>query len=79
MCSMAYRRCWAPSIRHSRNTEHLPVLLAAVLARVLFTTLGYTVEETDQVVEERIAPVLMTYLASHGPRLARARGHEPSG
>jgi hypothetical protein len=54
-------------------------LLAAVLARVLFTTLGYTVEQVDQVVEEHIAPVLMTYLASHGPRLARARGHEPSG
>jgi hypothetical protein len=30
-------------------------------------------------VEEHIAPVLMTYLASHGPRLGRARGHEPSG
>jgi hypothetical protein len=54
-------------------------LLADVLASVLFTTLGYTVEEADQVVEEHIAPVLTTYLASHGPRLARARGHEPSG
>ena len=48
-----------------------------VLASVLFTTLGYTVEEADQVVEEHIAPVLTTYLASHGPRLVRARGHEP--
>ena len=38
---------------------------------VLFTTLGYTVEEADQVVEEHIAPVLTTYLASHGPRLVR--------
>ena len=55
------------------------MLLADVLARVLFATLGYTVEETDQVVEEYIAPVLMTYLASHGLRLACARGHEPSG
>ena len=44
---------------------------------VLFTTLGYTVEEADQVVEEHLAPVLTTYLASHGPRLVRARGHEP--
>jgi hypothetical protein len=35
-------------------------LLADVLARVLFTTLGYTVEEADQVVEEHIAPALMT-------------------
>jgi hypothetical protein len=52
-------------------------LLADVLARVLFTTLGYTVEEADQVVEEHIAPMLTTYLASHGPRLARSRGHEP--
>jgi hypothetical protein len=54
-------------------------LLADVLASVLFTTLGYTVEEADQVVEEHIAPALTTYLASHGPRLARARGHKPSG
>jgi len=30
-------------------------------------------------VEEHIAPALTTYLASHGPRLARARGHKPSG
>jgi hypothetical protein len=52
-------------------------LLADVLASVLFTTLGYTVEEADQVVEEHIAPALMTYLASHSSRLARARGHEP--
>jgi hypothetical protein len=50
-----------------------------VLASVLFTTLGYTVEEADQVVEEHIAPVLTTYLASHGPHLAQARGHEPTG
>jgi hypothetical protein len=54
-------------------------LLADVLASVLFTTLGYTVEEADQVVEEHIAPALTTYLASHGPRLARARGYKPSG
>jgi hypothetical protein len=54
-------------------------LLADVLARVLFATLGSTVEEADQVVEERIAPALTTYLVSHGPRLARARGHELSG
>jgi hypothetical protein len=54
-------------------------LLADVLARVLFTTLGYTVEAVDQVVEEHIAPVLMTYLVSHGPHLARARGHGPAG
>ena len=40
---------------------------------------AYTVEEAAQVVEEHIAPVVATYLASHGPRLARARGHEPSG
>ena len=48
-----------------------------VLASVLFTTLDYTVEEADQVVEEHIAPVLTTYLGSHGPSRARARGHEP--
>jgi hypothetical protein len=53
-------------------------LLADVLARVLFTMLGYTVEEAEQVVEEQIAPALMTYLVSHGSRLARARGHELS-
>ena len=41
--------------------------------------LGYTVEQADQVVEEHIAPVLMTYLANHSLRLARARGREPSG
>jgi hypothetical protein len=29
-------------------------------------------------VEEHSAPVLTTYLASPGPRLARARGHEPT-
>jgi hypothetical protein len=55
------------------------MLAVDVLASVLFTTLGYTVEEADQVVEEHIAPVLTTYLASHGPRLARARSHETSG
>src|SRR5215475_11090207 len=54
-------------------------LLADVLASVLFTTLSYTVEEADQIVEEHIAPVLTTYLASHGPRLARTRSHETSG
>jgi hypothetical protein len=54
-------------------------LLADILASVLFTTLGYTVEEADQIVEEHIATALLTYLASHGPRLARTRGHEPSG
>jgi hypothetical protein len=54
-------------------------LLADVLASVLFTTLGYTLEKADQVVEEHIAPALTTYLTSHDPRLARARGHEPSG
>jgi hypothetical protein len=54
-------------------------LLADILASVLFATLGYTVEEADQVVEEYIAPALMTYLASHGPRLACTRGHELSG
>ena len=46
---------------------------------VLVTTLGYTVEEADQVVEEHLAPVLTIYLASHGPRLTRASGYEPSG
>ncbi len=53
-------------------------LLADILASILFTTLGYTGEAADQVVEEHIAPVLMTYLSSHGPRLARAREQEPS-
>jgi hypothetical protein len=51
---------------------------ADVLASVLFTTLGYTIEETDQVVEEHIAPALITYLTSHGPRLTRSRGHTPA-
>jgi hypothetical protein len=55
------------------------MLAADVLASVLFTTLSYTVEEADQVVEEHIAPVLTTYLASHGPRLARTRSHKTSG
>jgi len=53
-------------------------LLADVLARILFTTLDSTTEAADQIVEEHIAPVLMTYVASHGPRLARAHGQEPS-
>jgi hypothetical protein len=53
--------------------------IALVLARVLFTTLGYTVKAADQVVEGHIAPVLLTYLMRHGPRLALARGHEPAG
>jgi hypothetical protein len=54
-------------------------LLADVLARILFTTLDATAEAADQMVEEHIAPVLMTYVVSHGPHLARTRGHESSG
>ena len=54
-------------------------LLADVLASILFTALGYTVAEADQVVEEHIAPALMTYLVRHGPRLVRAHRHEPLG
>lgn len=54
-------------------------LLADVLASIFFTTLGYTLEEADLAVEEHIAPALVTYLTTHGPRLARSRGHEPSG
>lgn len=71
----------ASSAHHLHRVACLRIvrtLLADVLASVLFTTLGYTVEEADQVVEEHIAPVLATYLASHGPHLARARGHEPA-
>lgn len=72
----------ASSAHHLHRVACLRIvraLLADVLASVLFTTLGYTVEEADQVVEEHIALVLTTYLASHGPHLAQARGHEPTG
>jgi uncharacterized protein YijF (DUF1287 family) len=50
-------------------------LLADIPASVLFAVLEYTHEEADQVIEERIAPALETYLTRHGPRLARSRGH----
>ena len=62
-----------------QNRASVRALLADVLASVFFTMFGYTAEEADQVVEEHIAPALTTYLASHGPRLALARGQEPSG
>ena len=45
---------------------------------VLFTTLGYTVEEADQVVEEHIAPVLTIDLEAT-VRAWRVPSHEPSG
>jgi hypothetical protein len=50
-----------------------------MLASILFTVLNHTLEAADQIVEERIAPALATYLASHGPRLARLRGQVPPG
>jgi hypothetical protein len=71
--SDAHRLHWVACMRIVR------ALLADVLARILFTTLDATAEAADQMVEEHIAPVLMTYIVSHGPRLARTRGHEPSG